>query len=410
MKFFSAILIIFVFSSASEATVRYYEGHLFNSSVYWQLRKYGSVDSKFLGRPGENVKVNKQELAVEVLQRFEQARLNAGIKTKDVSKAIMEGRFNLSSKDLRLAHESLVPEGSLTVDNIHPVYLDEKGNLPDEIDLFATYFNYRDSAWNERFGSMEDFSKINTIVAGQDRVLTKMDLGLRVFQRFSVNYFKKEFGIERDAYKNYADTVKAIKKAHHNRPEYAENLVKNLDHSINHTLKRNSVPNIMVMGTLKPSPFNLSADATSLRQKYLRKLNKKQKKSISIPKEYHTPSNDAKITHQNGGLPLINKKQEFKISNPDHSDANTDLPNITVEIYAKNEEPAFNTDNPEDFDELFKGRSDTPRPKRELTNNPDLVPIIPSPVNTPIKDEAGNFWCCGFLILIGLAIYQMNKK
>ncbi|MEM1211226.1 MAG: hypothetical protein AAGI68_02905, partial [Planctomycetota bacterium] len=136
---------------------------------YWveAARTPGRTMTGFLmGRPGQ---VNKAEMWPVVRDRFD-AFLDAnGIDDPtQLTRMMLEGRFNPHFQDLDLYYQALVPPGSLAAPRNKPL----------------DYTRARDRAWNQRFGAITDLPDTTAShleIEGKTRPfsLTHQDLALR---------------------------------------------------------------------------------------------------------------------------------------------------------------------------------------------------------------------------------------
>lgn len=202
---------------------------LFPSAVYGEFNRSGQVDGRRLGRPG--VVFSREEFCATAIARFEQAARHAGVSDmRAVTRAIIEGRFVPAWEDIKLVFESLVPDDSLTAEYISPGYLENlgltrnygpNGELPDVRYFTLTYKKYRDAAWNERFGSINDLDYVRTLILSPEieengsfvpveATLSRMDLGVRLLQHMQPDRLQKEYGIDtspNESYDNIMDKL-----------------------------------------------------------------------------------------------------------------------------------------------------------------------------------------------------------
>ena len=150
----------------------YAGGALFSTVVLGQLEKYEKTTAwRIMGKTGDSAKDNKiLNIGEALIGGMERAAGTLGIKKPDISRALLEGRFNPSTDDLNLVYHGLKRQAA-------------------EKDLFGEGKQYKTEAeaanalWNENFGALKGIGAINTIVNGQKISLTAEDIALHTLIR-----------------------------------------------------------------------------------------------------------------------------------------------------------------------------------------------------------------------------------
>lgn len=178
----------------------------------------GSVDGALLGHPG--VRINRAGICAIATERLEKRAKELGIEPKEISKAIMEGRFNPDPRDLDLAYYGLSDT---------TVYTD-------------TNWTQLSAAWNERFGALSDpnFS-VNTIIGGKEVTMSGHDIAMRRLQwDTSSGRLEHEYGISKDSTLSYEETLTSLA----DKPQQQEEFKK----AVEHKMKTTSVASFYLKG------------------------------------------------------------------------------------------------------------------------------------------------------------------
>ncbi len=195
-------------SLRDEAQIRYtheeilaIDDRFFDAEVYEQLQNPGQVDGALIGRePG--IMYDRDDVAKIAFDIFVQRAEDQGIAMQDVSRAMLEGRFNPWVEDLQLVRDGLGrPTGEEILNNpTYQTYVQDWVNAgyitqgsPDsmahQIDnlgdaqIAAVITLHQNDKWNQTFGDIKDLGTVNTITHGQEMAMTQEAMGLRLLMR-----------------------------------------------------------------------------------------------------------------------------------------------------------------------------------------------------------------------------------
>ncbi len=193
----------------------------FDGPVYKELALGGAVDGRMIRPDLANRRLSRYQVGLMARARFESMAGELDIELKDVTKALFEGRLNItinnpdvweSPADLDLVFVSLHDPENLEGLPPWAVSLRPPGQVVKGSDEWRGYeralakwlYTQRELAWNTRYGAITDLVSVRTKIMGRATEMTAMDLLLRYHMRDlgSVD-FKGSYAVERNPAHRY---------------------------------------------------------------------------------------------------------------------------------------------------------------------------------------------------------------